>query len=53
MNTLIDLAVWIDVCKSDGNLLASCGSDDSIKIFDRRESRIIKAFEGIHTRMLI
>lgn len=35
----------IDVCKKDGNLLATGGFDKNIKIYDRRESRIVKTFE--------
>ena len=37
---------WIDVCQNDGNLLASCGYDKIINIFDKRVSKIIKTFRG-------
>ena len=32
-----------------GNLLASCGNAKDIKIFDKRESKIIKTFDGVHS----
>lgn len=44
-----DFTIWIDVCQVDGNLLASCGQDEHVKVFDRRESRIVKIFQNIHT----
>mgnify|MGYP000865260429 CR=1 FL=1 len=40
---------WIDVCPSDGNFLASCGRDRNVKVYDRRESRVVKIFDGFHT----
>ena len=43
------MTYWIDVCQNDGNLLVSCGTDTSIKIFDKRESKIIKTFD-VHSR---
>ena len=36
------------MCPTNANLLASGGSDKSIKIYDRRESQIIKTYDGIH-----
>ena len=39
---------WIDVCQNNGNLLASCGLDEDVKIFDKRESKIVQTFNGIH-----
>mgnify|MGYP003876923619 CR=1 FL=1 len=40
---------WIDVCRSDCNLLAAGGRDNNLKIYDRRESRIVKIFgDGLH-----
>ena len=42
---------WIDVCQSDGNLLASGGGDENIKIYDRRESKIVRIFDDIHSGM--
>jgi len=44
-----DSTYWIDVCQSNGNLLASDGSDGIIKIFDKQESKIVKAFERVHS----
>jgi WD40 repeat protein len=41
---------WIDVSQSNGNLLVSGGDDTIIKIFDKRESKIVKTFEGVHSR---
>jgi hypothetical protein len=46
---LFRLIYWIDVYQSDGNLLASGGMDKNIKIYDRRESKIVKTFDGIHS----
>ena len=46
---LIDLATyWIDVCQSNGNLLAASGSDENVKIVDKRESKIVQTFAGNH-----
>ena len=39
---------WIDVCQSDGNLLAGDG-DSGIKIFDKRVLKIIKTFGRVHS----
>lgn len=49
MLTFQGLIPWIDVCQSDGNLLVSCGHDKKIKIFDKRESKVIKTFDVGHT----
>ena len=38
----------MDACPNDGNLLAADGGNGSIKIFDRREGRIVKTFEEVH-----
>ena len=40
--------LWFDVCPTDSDLLASGGRDKNIKIYDRRESKIIKTFNDIH-----
>ena len=39
---------WIDVCQNNGNLLVSDGEKFEIQIFDKRESKIVKTFDGIH-----
>ncbi len=49
MNLVVDTTYWIDVCQSNGNLLASGGDDKVIKIFDKRESKVVKTFEGMHS----
>lgn len=36
---------YIDVCPNNGNLLASCGTDLNVKIFDKRELKIVKTFD--------
>lgn len=40
---------WIDVCPSNGNLLASCGQEKKVKVFDKRESGIVKTFDEVHS----
>lgn len=40
---------WIDVCQNNPNLLASGGEEFNVKIFDRRESKIVEIFEKIHS----
>ena len=51
LNAIIDdsITFWIDVCPIDGNLLASGGEDHDIKIYDRRESKIVKVFSDLHS----
>ena len=46
---MIGVIYGFDVCPTDANLLTSGGYDKKIKIYDRRESKIIKTFEGIHS----
>ena len=46
---LKDDALWIDVCQSNGNLLAAGGNGSGYRIFDKRASKIVKTFEGIHS----
>ena len=43
----------IDVCQSNGNLLASVGMDKNVKIFDKRESKIVQTFDAIHKGIII
>lgn len=38
--------LWMDVCPNNGNLLAVCGDDKEVKIFDKRVSTIVKTFEN-------
>ena len=47
--TFLECTYWVDVCQSDGNMLASGGTDGQVKIFDKRESKIVQTFDGIHT----
>ncbi len=49
MKLVLDWSRGIDVCQSNGNLLASGGHDKHIKIFDKREPKIVKTFEGDHS----
>ena len=49
-NLLDSTYYWIDVCQNDGNLLAvGGGTFGNIKIFDKRESKIIKTFDLVHS----
>lgn len=32
----------------EGNLIACCGSDMDIKVYDIREGSIVKTFENLH-----
>ena len=45
--------IWIDICQSNGNLLATGGGDQNVKIFDKRESKIVKTFDGIHSSKIL
>ena len=45
----VDYTYWIDACPIDGNLLASGGIAEKVKIFDKRELNIVKTFENIHS----
>ncbi len=40
---------WIDVCPANNNLLATTGSDKQVKIYDRREAKIVKIIETGHS----
>ena len=44
---------WIDVCQSNGNILAAGGSDRNVKIFDKRESSIVQTVDDIHTSNIV
>ena len=36
--------------QTDDNLLAAAGKDKNVKIYDRRESKIVKVFgDGLHS----
>mgnify|MGYP000914691206 FL=1 len=39
---------WIDVCPINGNLLAAAGTDGKVKIFDKRELKVVKVFDEVH-----
>ena len=45
---LIELTTWIDVCQSDGNMLATGGDEKKVNIFDKREAKIVQTFDDIH-----
>ena len=49
----LETTYWIDVCQSNENLLAFGGQDKIVKIFDKRESKIVKTFDSIHTGKII
>ena len=40
--------IWIEVCQNNRNLLVVDGCDKNVKIFEKRESKFIRTFEGIH-----
>ena len=40
---------WIDVCPNNGNLLVSSCGYENMKIFDKRNSKIVRTFDRIHT----
>ena len=44
---------WVDVNPCDGNLLAAGGTDNGIKVFDRRRWDVVKDFENIHSSMYV
>ena len=45
---LVDNILWIDICQSDGNMLAAGGWSRNVKIFDKRVSKIVQTFQDIH-----
>lgn len=45
----IEYACWIDICPTNSNLLAAAGTDRNIKIFDRREAKIVKIIDPNHS----
>lgn len=44
----LDWVNWIDVCPNNGNLLASVGNSQRIKIYDRRSSKIAIRLDNAH-----
>ena len=50
---LLDDAYWIDVCPSNGNLLVSGGGYNILKIFDKRQSNVVKTLNNIHSGKLL
>lgn len=45
----VEVSYWIDASQSNANLLAAVGMDAKIKIYDRRESKIVKIIGEIHS----
>lgn len=45
----IERILWIDVCPENGSLVAAGGEGNSIYVYDRRESKVVKTFSSIHT----
>ena len=46
---LLDGINWIDVCPNNENLLATASGEKSLKIFDKRQSKVVQTLEIIHT----
>lgn len=46
-----DSIYWVDY-RNDGNLIASCGMDKVVRVFDMRQGKNIKAMTGIHESKL-
>lgn len=40
---------WIDVGQSNENLLVAGGTDFNVKIFDKRQSKVLRAYDDIHS----
>lgn len=49
LSFLLVPATWIDVCRTNGNLLAIGCNDRSIKIFDKRCYSSVRTFDRIHS----
>ena len=45
----IGVAGWIDANQTNGNFLVSGGGDYNVKVFDKRESKIVKNFDDVHS----
>ena len=45
----IDSTYWIDVGPTSPNLLAAGGEGKNISIYDKRNSKIARVFENVHT----
>ena len=45
---LLEGTAWVDVYQINGSLLATGGTEKNVKIFDKRESKIVKTFDDIH-----
>ena len=39
--------------RGDGYLIAACGEDKTVKIYDRRAGSVVKLFEKIHTSIYL
>ena len=43
----VDNILWIDICQSDGNMLAAGGWGRNVKIVDKRVSKVVQTFQDI------
>lgn len=48
MLLLLAPTYWIDVCQNNGNLLALDSDRKKLNIIDKRESKVVRTFDGIH-----
>lgn len=48
----LDVTFSIDVCPANNNLVASAGADKDIKLYDRREARIVRKIKTSHSGII-